>query len=64
MSTKTIKRRHLMSLETKYVVIKLIEQNMLYSEILSKFKDHLNDISNISKIKKNKDKIIRSATIH
>jgi hypothetical protein len=31
---------------------------MPYSEILSKFKDHLNDISNIWKIKKNKDKII------
>lgn len=58
MSTKTIKRRHSISLETKYEVIKLIEQNMPYSEILSKFKDHLNDISNISKIKKNKDKII------
>src|SRR5688500_7018757 len=57
--SKVSKRKRLtISLETKYKVIQLIDSKIPYKIILQKFKSQLNDIYNISKIKKNRQTII------
>ncbi len=48
----------LISLETKYKVIKLLDKYTPYPEILSQFRAELRGGYNISKIKKNRDQII------
>jgi hypothetical protein len=46
------------SLETKYKVIKLLDNSPPYPQILDQFRDELRGLYNISKIKKNRDQII------
>jgi hypothetical protein len=52
------RKRHSISLQTKYEILQLIEQKMPYNEILLKYKDELNDVYNISKIKSKKIQIM------
>jgi hypothetical protein len=57
MSSK--RKRLSISLETKYKIIQDIDKNISNKVILEKFKNELNDLSNISKIKKNREVIIK-----
>jgi hypothetical protein len=52
------KKYKAISLETKYKVIKLLDNCTPYPQILDQFKDELRGPYNISKIKKNRDQII------
>jgi hypothetical protein len=52
------RKRLCISLETKYKVIQLLDNNTTNNVILDKFKNEIRDSYNISKIKKNRDKII------
>jgi hypothetical protein len=56
MSSK--RKRLCISLETKYKVIQLLDNNIPNNVILDKFKNEMRDSYNISKIKKNREKII------
>ncbi len=56
MSTK--QKRIPISLETKYKVIRLLNKKTPNNEILNQFKSELRDVYNISKIQKNREKII------
>ncbi len=56
----SLKRKRLpICLETKYKIIRLIDKNTPYSEILNQFKGEIRDSYNISKIKKDREKIIK-----
>jgi hypothetical protein len=55
----TKQKRIPISLETKYKVIRLLDKKTPNNEILNQFKSELRDVYNISKIKKNREKIIR-----
>jgi len=52
------RKRHSISLQTKYEILQIIEQKMPYNGILLKYKDELNDVYNISKIKSKKIQIM------
>jgi flagella basal body P-ring formation protein FlgA len=52
------RKRHSISLQTKYEILQPIEQKMAYNEILLKYKNELNDVYNISKIKSKKIQIM------
>jgi hypothetical protein len=53
------KKRKSISLDVKYKVIQLIDKKTPYKEILAQFSDQLKDESNISRIKKNREKVIK-----
>jgi len=59
--TKSVpkRKRNSIKLETKYKIIKLLNEKKSYSEIIERFGDEIKDSSNISKIKKNRESIIR-----
>jgi hypothetical protein len=59
--TKSVpkRKRKSIKLETKYKIIKLLNEKKPYSEIIERFGDEIKDSSNISKIKKNRESIIR-----
>jgi hypothetical protein len=51
------RKRISISLETKYKILKEIDKNTPYKQILELYKNELTDIYNISKIKKSREKI-------
>lgn len=51
-------KRLAISLETKYKIIQLLDKNTDYSDILIQFKGEIKDSYNISKIKKDRERII------
>jgi len=53
-------KRKSISLETKYKVIQLVDKNVSNKEILDQFKSELNDSTNISKIKRKREDIIKT----